>query len=114
MSINVWNREPIAGRSPTTSGNESMDVWHPEQGMGKSLNDGHHCGAYIFIFDCGSHELIYCVISGATELPKKLSVEEEIGSKHFGYSEDPLSVSDVLEKLILEISGKGSGSFGVT
>jgi hypothetical protein len=41
-------------------------------------------------------------------------MEEEIEPKHFGYSEDPLGMSDVLEKLILEVAGKGGGPFGIT
>jgi hypothetical protein len=64
--------------------------------------------------DRDSHELFYCVISGSTELSEKLSMVEEIRPKHFGYGENPLGMSDVLEELIFEVGGKGGGSLGPT
>jgi len=76
MRINIWNREPLTGGSPYAPGNEGMYMGVPKQGIGKGLNDSHHCGSYFVIIDRGSHELFYCVISGTTELSEQLPLLE--------------------------------------
>ena len=94
---------------PDASGNDAVQMRIPNQVVGECLDGGDHAGANVVIIDGGGHELV----AGPGELGEKLAVEEEVGAEHFGNGKSPNGMADVFQKLLLEKSCEGRGSFGI-
>ncbi len=85
----------------------------PFQAVGEGLDGGDHADANVVILDGGGHELVDGFVAGAGELSEELAAEEEVGAKHLGNGKTPNGMADVFQKIVLEKSCEGRGSFGI-
>ncbi len=85
----------------------------PNQVVGEGLDGGDHADANDVILDGRGHELVDGFVAGPGELGEKLAVEEEVAAEHFWNGKTPNGMADVFQKLVLEKSCEGRGSFGI-
>ena len=113
MCVDVGNGNPLSVGKPDASGNDAVQMRIPSQVVRECLYGGDHADADVLVIDSGGHELVNGFVAGAGELGEKLATEEEVAAEHFGNGETPNRMADVFQKLFLEKSCEGRGSFGV-
>ena len=62
----------------------------------------HLTGPSVWLLDGGGHHLADGFVGESSELPKKLSVVEEVEPEHLGDGKHPLRVRDISENLVLK------------
>jgi hypothetical protein len=90
-----------------------MQMRVPFQAVREGLYRDDHSGARLLVLDSRGHEFLNGFVSGPGELGEELAVEEEVRAEHFGNGKTPNGVADVFQKLLLEKSCEGRGSFGI-
>ncbi len=111
--VDVWNRDPLSVGKPDASGDDAVQMRIPSQVVRECLYGGDHADADVLVIDSGGHELVDGFVAGAGELGEELAAEEEVAAEHFGNGKTPNGMADVFQKLLLEKSCEGRGSFGI-
>ncbi len=113
VGVDVGNGHPLSAGKPHASGNDAVQMRIPSQVVRECLYGGDHADADVVVIDSGGHELVDGFVAGAGELGEELAAEEEIWAEHFGNGKSPNGMADVFQKLLLEKSCEGGGSFGI-
>jgi len=113
--VEIGHRHPLPEGIPTAPRTKSMDMRMKSRGVAKRLHDGNHSWAKaLFVESGGGHKLPQGFVSAPGELAEKLAVMEEVDSEHLGDGKNPHCVRHVLEHIVVQESGEGRRSLGIT
>ena len=114
MGIDVGDGMPRTIIEENPAGDDGMDVGVPLQRGSEALDDSDHAGPSVGLLDGGGHHLPDGFVGESSELPKKLSVVEEVEPEHLGDGKNPLRVRDISENLVLKQVGENRGTLRPT
>ena len=114
MGIDVGDEMPRTIIEENPAGDDGMDVGVPLQRGSEALDDSDHAGPSVWLLDGGGHHLADGFVGESSELPKKLSVVEEVEPEHLGDGKNPLRVRDISENLVLKQVGENRGTLRPT